>query len=298
MKTQRLGLGLVILLGALLCTAQTKSSQTEKITSPDGTITALVRSTRAPQTTKESRIELRSQSGRLLASRNYASKDGEHGYGITKGAWTPDSQFFVYRLESSGGHQAWHTPVQFFSRHNKRIVSLDSTLRDAVINPQFLVSAPDSVAVQLKSSGQMKTVSLRGLQTQSFAKHEPKPCTEQEANQSEESTDHLKHWSDVYQSFTRFSQCDDGAIAEGYSESVARVLADHWDTLPQLAELAKNDSKFLRFALRHVDATDDDKDLQRIKTDAKTQCPIGLRSICDDLGKQADAALKESASFR
>jgi len=32
------------------------------------------------------------------------------------------------------------------------IVSLDSTLRDAVTKPQFLVSAPDSVAVQLKSS--------------------------------------------------------------------------------------------------------------------------------------------------
>ena len=298
MKTQRLGLVLVILLAALLCNAQTNSTQTERITSPDGTITALVRSRRAPEATKESRIELRSHGGRVLVSRNYASKDGEHGYGLTKGAWTPDSQFFVYSLESSGGHQAWHTPVQFFSRHNKTIVSLDITLRDAVANPQFLVSAPDFVTVQLKSSGQTKTVSLRGLQTQAIEKHEPKPCTEQEAIQAEESTDHLKHWSDVYQSFTRFSQCDDGAIAEGCSESVARVLVDQWYTLPQLAELAKNDPKFLRFVLRHVDATDDDKDLQRVKTKAKTQCPLALRSICDDLGKEAGSALKESASFQ
>jgi hypothetical protein len=78
---------------------------------------------------------------------------------------------------------------------------------------------------------------------------------------------------------------------------VARVLADHRDTLPQLAELAKKDPKFLRFVLRHVDASDDDKDLQKIKTEAKAQCATGLRTICDDLGKEADSALR-AASFR
>jgi hypothetical protein len=110
--------------------------------------------------------------------------------------------------------------------------------------------------------------------------------------------DMLRSWDALYKSYTLYQKCDDGAIAEGYSESVARVLADHWHTLPQLAELAKKDPKFLRFVLRHVDATDDDKDLQKIKTEAKAQCPTGLRTICDDLGKEADTALKEAASFR
>jgi hypothetical protein len=54
----------------------------------------------------------------------------------------------------------------------------------------------------------------------------------------------------------------------------------------------------LRFVLRHVDATDDDKDLQKIKTEAKAQCPTGLRTICDDLRKEADSSLRESASYR
>jgi hypothetical protein len=106
MQTRRLSVISAVLFSALLCTAQkrTNSAQTEKFSSPDGTITAFVRSTKAPEATKESRIELRSQDGRVLASRNYASKDGEHGYGVTKAAWTADSQFFVYSLESSGGH--------------------------------------------------------------------------------------------------------------------------------------------------------------------------------------------------
>jgi dipeptidyl aminopeptidase/acylaminoacyl peptidase len=180
MKTRRLGVISAVLLSALLCGGQkqTNSTQTEKFQSPDGTIIAFVRSTKAPEATKESRIELRSQDGRVLASRNYASKDGEHGHGVTKAAWTPDSQFFVYSLESSGGHQAWHTPVQFFPRSKSaesrprtafsqtqnRIVSLDDTLKDPVTNPQFLVSAPDSVTVELMSMRQTKTVSLHDLQ--------------------------------------------------------------------------------------------------------------------------------------
>jgi len=166
MKTQRLGVISAVLLSALLSSAQKRvnSSQTETFPSPDGAITAFVRSTKAPEATRESRIELRSQDGRVLASRNYASKDGEHGYGVTKAAWTPDSQFFVYSLESSGGHQAWHTPVQFFSRSKNKIVSVDDALKDAVTNAQFLVSASDSVTVELMSMRQTKTVSLHDLQ--------------------------------------------------------------------------------------------------------------------------------------
>jgi len=166
MNTRTLGVITATLLSALLCSAQRRlnSPQTEKFPSPDGTLTAFVLSTKAPEATKESRIELRSQDGQVLASRNYASKDGEHGHGITEADWTPDSQFFVYSLESSGGHQAWHTPVQFFSRSKNKIVSLDDTLKDAVINSRFLVSAPDSVTVELMSTRQTKTVSLHDLQ--------------------------------------------------------------------------------------------------------------------------------------
>ena len=114
-------------------------------------MTAFVRSTKAPQATKESRIEVRSKQGRVLAIRSYMSKDGEHGEGVSKASWTPDSQFFVYSLQSSGGHQAWHSPVHFFSRNRNEIASLDDALKDAVTNPQFVVSAPDSIRVELRS---------------------------------------------------------------------------------------------------------------------------------------------------
>ncbi len=139
------------------------SSHIQKLSSPDGKIVAFIRYTKAPEATSESRLELRSANGRVLATRNYDSEDGEHGFGISKAAWTPDSQFFVYSLESSGGHQSWHTPVQVFSRRRSKINKLDDVLKDAVSNPQFVISAPDRVTVELLFSKQTKTVSLGQL---------------------------------------------------------------------------------------------------------------------------------------
>jgi dipeptidyl aminopeptidase/acylaminoacyl peptidase len=165
MQTRLFGAIVVVLLTALLGNAhkRTDSSQIQKLSSPDGKIVAFIRSTKAQEATPESRVELRSESGRVLARRNYRSADGEHGYGVTKASWTPDSQFFVYSLESSGGHQAWHAPVLFFSRRDNKVVSLDHLLKDSVSNPQFVVSAPDRVTVELEFSKQTKTVSLNQL---------------------------------------------------------------------------------------------------------------------------------------
>ena len=124
---------------------------------------AVVTSTQAPEATRESLVEIRLKSGKLLARRNYFSEDGEHGYGVTKAAWTPDSQFFVYSLESSGGHQSWNSPVKFYGRRNGNIQSLDDALGDAVTNPDFSISAPDRVKVELWFSKKVLTVSLSSL---------------------------------------------------------------------------------------------------------------------------------------
>jgi hypothetical protein len=103
----------------------------------------------------------------------------------------------------------------------------------------------------------------------------------------------LHTWDALYTSFKSYRQCDDGAVGEGYSESVARILVDRWNTLPQLSRLVRKDTEFRPFVLKHVDATLDIRDVRRIRTDARTRCPAGLNEICNDLTKQADTALRE-----
>ncbi len=162
---QTLVMAIVIVLFGVLCGAQkyTFPSHTENFKSPDGMLVAVVRSKHALEATDESRIELRTPAGIVSAKRDYTSEDGEHGYGVTKAAWTPDSQFFVYSLESSGGHQAWNSPVWFFSRKENKFLSLDHALNDAVSNPEFHISAPDRVTVELYFSKQTRTVALHRL---------------------------------------------------------------------------------------------------------------------------------------
>ena len=145
---------------AITSSGQKRPEKQQTFRSPDGALVAIVTSQTRPQATAESRIEIRKSSGKVLASQSYTSDSGEHGYGIAKAQWTPNSRFFVFSLESSGGHSAWHSPVLFFSVERNEVFSLDDALRDAVMNPQFKITAPDKVTVELYFTRKTGTVSL------------------------------------------------------------------------------------------------------------------------------------------
>jgi hypothetical protein len=122
-----------------------------------------------------------------------------------------------------------------------------------------------------------------------------RPCTDAEARRALDEAEMPRSWDALYRSYGLYRQCDDGAIGEGYSESVARILADHWDTLPQLDRLATRDPRFRRFVVKHLDATLNMDDVEAVRKKAATQCPTGLRTLCNDLAKQANAAIKNGS---
>ncbi len=133
--------------------------------SPDKALIASVVATNSGTAiaSSESRIEVHSSTGELLAQEDFTSQDGEHGYAVIKAEWTPDSQFFVFNLESSGGHSPWHTPAKFYSRKQQRIIGLDDALHDSLTGGEFLISAPDKVTVRLWFKKKKVTVSLSEL---------------------------------------------------------------------------------------------------------------------------------------
>jgi hypothetical protein len=97
----------------------------------------------------ESRVELRRKDGKLLCMKDYSSSDGEHGYGVQKAQWTPDSRFFVYDLASSGGHQPYRAPTFFFSRENNRVRNIEEFTDRAVLSDAvFQIVGPHSVVVE------------------------------------------------------------------------------------------------------------------------------------------------------
>ena len=114
-------------------------------------------------------------------------------------------------------------------------------------------------------------------------------CSQNQQAKAEEETEKLQTWGALYQSYRRYAHCDDGAVAEGYDEVVARLLRDHWDTLPQFGVLLKKDKRFKTFALRHVSLTSlDTNDLNKVVTKSVQHCPIGQDNLCKDLRRRVE----------
>lgn len=120
-----------------------------------------------------------------------------------------------------------------------------------------------------------------------------KTCTPKDATAADALVDHLDSWEKVNETLTRYGHCDDGQIAEGNSESIARLLVDHWKLLPELAAMIEHNPALRSLVLRHVDTTLNTGDLDRIKTLATSSCPPGMDSLCREL---ANAASESAAS--
>ena len=99
---------------------------------------------------QENAVEFYSPQDQKLCSLDFSSEDGEHGFGVVKAAWTPDENYFVLSLTSSGGHQAWHAPTVFFRLRNKEIRSLDSFISAAGISQgNFTLHPPNIVLTEV-----------------------------------------------------------------------------------------------------------------------------------------------------
>jgi hypothetical protein len=108
-------------------------------------------------------------------------------------------------------------------------------------------------------------------------------CSRSEEIAAGDSVVRLGSWARMHEVFQKYSQCDDGFIAEGYSEGVARLLVDRWNTFPQLAALTLSDPSFKGFVLRHINSTLNLKDLKRISFLASNNCPRASEPLCTEI---------------
>ena len=119
-------------------------------------------------------------------------------------------------------------------------------------------------------------------------------CSDADAQAAETTTGTLKTWSAIYSGFKSYGRCDDGGIAEGFTEAVVHLLASKWDSLPKAASLAKKDPAFRTFFLKHIDASADTDELKKIYSFAQSECPKKLRNLCAAIQSEAGRAIDES----
>lgn len=109
----------------------------------------------------------------------------------------------------------------------------------------------------------------------------PVECTYAQSRQADDATDALKNWSALHAWYRRWARCDDGGVAEGVSEAVTLLLANHWNTTARLALMGRKDPGFADFVVRHVDETVPDDRLRRIAAHANSACSKGERALCN-----------------
>lgn len=114
----------------------------------------------------------------------------------------------------------------------------------------------------------------------SCARAAPLKCTHDDAIKAETEASSLKTWGAVFSSYKRYQQCDDGAIAEGYSASVAYLLASRWTDTGTLVKLSNANPDFRRFVIKHVDETMNMDQGKSIKKNAATSCPAKAKKLC------------------
>lgn len=151
---------LLVVLMFIMLTAVGYAGDQKEYISPDGRLRALVIPVSKENSgIPESRIEIRTTSGALVFEKDYSSSDGSHGWVVNNATWTPDSKFFIIGRYSSGGHQPWHAPVDFYSRRHKRGFSLDKyvgTVKDSKVQ----VVAPDVVKVIVRKKAGVEDVEV------------------------------------------------------------------------------------------------------------------------------------------
>jgi hypothetical protein len=128
--------------------------------SPDGALRALVFPVDVSlyaTPDMESRIVIRTAKGDTLTSKDYSSPRGTNGYYVVDAKWSPDSQFFVYSMASSGGHSPWSFPMMVYSRQKNRIAGFSDMIEGKpTLSADFRFSGPHSlVASTWKQQGSL-----------------------------------------------------------------------------------------------------------------------------------------------
>ena len=129
--------------------------------SPDGGFNAVVLASGKEKGSEqaESRVEIHDRKGTVLCVHDFSSPDGEHGYGADTVQWTPDSEFFVFRMRNSGGHMPMYAPLVFWSRSRNHFYQLD----DYTADQTFSVTSSSKIVVDTWPDLKPATVSLWNL---------------------------------------------------------------------------------------------------------------------------------------
>jgi hypothetical protein len=126
-----------------------RAQQPHSYKSPDADFRVQIKPVR--KSCLEDRLEIFRRTGALLYQKDFSSPDCAHGAVIVRGEWSPDSQFFVFNVESTGGHQPGHRPIFFYSRRENKLHRLEN-YTGYIVAQDFTLAAPHIIETEKRKS--------------------------------------------------------------------------------------------------------------------------------------------------
>jgi len=145
-----------LMVSSMATSASTRAKHVQWFRSPDGALRVSVRS--VSQDCPETRLTISSTTKGIIYRKDFSSSDCEHGSSFIRGEWTPDSGFFVFSIESTGGHQPGHKPVLFYNRVESTLYRLEDFI-GYIVAQDFSLKAPHN----LQTEKQLSTGSADGI---------------------------------------------------------------------------------------------------------------------------------------
>jgi hypothetical protein len=108
-----------------------------------------------------------------------------------------------------------------------------------------------------------------------------KPCTPADAANAEKAIDRVVNWDQLYKSYQDHRHCDNGPVAEVFTEALLRCLVE-WKQVDSLAKTMERDKDYNAFVVRHLRAATPE-DQKSVYSRAKMNCPKGLDGWCTAL---------------
>ena len=100
----------------------------------------------------------------------------------------------------------------------------------------------------------------------------------------------IPDWRAMHEAFDKYRNCDDGAIGEGFSDAVVRLLANKWQDLEILGALTNTDGNFEEFVIKHINETAAERDLRSVHANSKA-CSGPYKALCEKIHNRANDAL-------
>ncbi|HEX7466044.1 MAG TPA: hypothetical protein VF309_05340 [Usitatibacter sp.] len=118
-----------------------------------------------------------------------------------------------------------------------------------------------------------------------------KPCTKADAVNGEKAIERANNWSQLYKTWQDYRHCDTGAVADGYTDSLMRLMVE-WKSVDALAAAMEKDPAFKEWIYARLKSPAAKDDQPAVYSRAMASCPKAMDAFCAELAESVKPAAK------